>query len=79
MDGINEEFSNLSLNKMFEYYLEQQDLFGYNIVPFAIDLDDFLCIYFDEPEVSIIYWSSERAIESRDMAMFKVCDNIGSF
>lgn len=70
IDGVTENFVVIPMDEMLEVYKEQENLFDYDVIPFAILDDDYLCLYYQNNEISIIYWSSERALESKNMAIF---------
>lgn len=69
----------LSPDEMLEAYKEQKDLFDYNIIPFAFLEDDYLCLNYKNHKISIIYWSTERAIESKELAMFELYSSYYDF
>ena len=54
-------------------------LFDYDVIPFAILDDDYLCLYYQNNGISIIYWSSERALESKNMAIFQLYSSYEDF
>jgi hypothetical protein len=64
---------------MLEVYKEQIDLFDYDMVPFAYLYDDYLCLYYRDNNISIIYWSSERALESKKLAIFELFTSYKDF
>ena len=72
VDGEMNKFIVLSPDEMLEAYKEQNDLFDYDIIPFALLDDDYLCLYYQNNKISIIYWSSERALESKELAIFEL-------
>ena len=72
IDGHYESFKSISINELLAVYKEQENLFDYDIIPFAFLDDDFLCLYYKKDIISIIYWSSERALESKSMAIFEI-------
>lgn len=72
LDNIMENFVVLSSDEILEAYNEQEDLFDYNIIPLASLDDDFLCLYYRNNNISIIYWSTERAFELKEMAIFEL-------
>ena len=72
IDGVTENFVVIPMDEMLEVYKEQENLFDYDVIPFAILDDDYLCLYYQNNEISIIYWSSERALESKNMAIFQL-------
>lgn len=72
VDGEMNNFIVLSPGEMLEVYKEQKDLFDYDIIPFAVLNDDYLCLYYQNCKITIIYWSSERAMESKELAMFEL-------
>ena len=72
LDNIMENFVVLSSDEILEAYKEQEDLFDYNIIPLASLDDDFLCLYYQNNNISIIYWSTERAFELKEMAIFEL-------
>ena len=79
VDGEKENFIVLSPDEMLEAYKEQEDLFGYDFIPFAFLDDDYLCLNYNNHNISVIYWSTERAIESKELAIFEVyssCDEL---
>ena len=41
--------------------------------------DDYLCLYYQNNGISIIYWSSERALESKNMAIFQLYSSYEDF
>ena len=79
VDGEMTKFIVLSPNEMLEAYKEQEDLFDYNIIPFALLDDDYLCLYYQNNKISIIYWSSERALESKELAIFELYSTYDEF
>ena len=79
VDGTIEKFDVLSMDAIYEHYLLQRDLFGYDIIPFAINDDDYLCVQFKNEKVIVIYWSTERALESRNMAIFALYESFDQF
>ncbi len=72
VDGKMENFVVISADEMLEVYKEQENLFDYDVIPFAVLDDDYLCLYYQNNAISIIYWSSERAMESKDFAIFEL-------
>lgn len=72
IDGQMEEFVLLSPEEMMDAYNEQEDLFDIDIIPFAVLDDDFLCLKYNDNKISIIYWSSERALEEKRLAIFEI-------
>ncbi len=72
VDGEMNNFIVLSPDEMLEAYKEQKDLFDYNIIPFALLDDDYLCLNYQNNIISIVYWSSERAVESKNLAIFEL-------
>ncbi len=79
VDGEMNSFETLSPDEMLEAYKEQQDLFDYNIIPFAVLDDDYLCLNYQNHNISIIYWSTERAIESKESAVFELYPSYNAF
>ena len=79
VDGETNDFIVLSPNEMLEAYNEQKDLFDYNIIPFAFLEDDYLCLNYQNHNISIIYWSSERAMESKELAIFELYSSYDDF
>ncbi|SEF63961.1 hypothetical protein SAMN04487934_1023 [Eubacterium ruminantium] len=79
VDGEMNNFIVLSPDEMLEAYNEQRDLFDYSIIPFAFFEDDYLCLYYKNHNISIIYWSTERAIESKKLAMFELYSSYDDF
>ena len=79
IDGYYEEITIPSDVEIIEMFEEQKNLFGYDIVPFAILDDDFICIHFKGERVTVIYWSSELALESTQMAIFELFPSIENF
>ena len=79
IDDSLEEFEILKPIEILRAYTEQDDLFDYDIIPFALLDDDYLCIYFINNKISIIYWSTERALESKKHAIFKLFDSYKDF
>ncbi len=79
VDGEMTNFTVLSPNEMLEAYEEQKDLFGYDFIPFAFLDDDYLCISIKKSGNSIIYWSSERAMESKRLAIFELYSSYNDF
>ena len=73
------KFIVLSPDEMLEAYKEQKDLFDYNIIPFAFLDDDYLCLNYKNHNISIIYWSSERAMESKELAIFELYSSYDDF
>ena len=67
-----ERFIVISPKEILKIYREQEELFDYDIIPFASLDDDYLCLYYQHTNISIIYWSSERALESKKMAIFEL-------
>ena len=67
------------MEEMLEVYKEQENLFDYDVIPFAILDDDYLCLYYQNNGISIIYWSSERALESKNMAIFQLYSSYEDF
>ena len=72
VDGEMNNFIILSPDEMLEAYKEQKELFDYNIIPFAFLDDDYLCLNYKNHSISIIYWSSERAMESKELAILLI-------
>lgn len=79
VDGEMNNFIVLTPDEMLEAYKEQIDLFGYNIIPFAFLDDDYLCLNYNDNNISIIYWSSERALESKKLAVFELYSSYDDF
>ncbi len=79
VDGETNNFIVLSPNEMLEAYNEQKDLFDYNIIPFALLDDDYLCLNYQNHNISIIYWSSERTMESKELAIFELYSSYEDF
>ena len=79
IDGVTENFVVIPMDEMLEVYKEQENLFDYDVIPFAILDDDYLCLYYQNNEISIIYWSSERALESKNMAIFQLYSSYEDF
>ncbi len=79
IDGEMENFVVIPIDEMLEVYNEQENLFDYDVIPFAILDDDYLCLYYQKNGISIIYWSSERALESRKMAIFQIYSSYEEF
>ncbi len=80
IDNAYQEAIGIAPEEIMEHYEEQRDLFGYDIMPFAMIEDDYLCVRFKENGASdIIYWSSERALESPEMAVFPLYHSIAEF
>ena len=79
IDGILEEFHSLEINEMLVHYEEQRDIFCYDIIPFAMTDDDYLCLNYKDNEIAVVYWSSERAMESRKMAVFEIYNTLTDF
>ncbi|WP_026490299.1 SMI1/KNR4 family protein [Butyrivibrio sp. XBB1001] len=79
VDGEMNNFIVLSPDEMLEAYKEQKDLFDYNIIPFAFLDDDYLCLNYKNHNISIIYWSSERAMESKELAIFELYSSYDDF
>lgn len=79
MDEQKEIFKVISVDKLLEVYKEQEELFGYKIVPFAFLDDDYLCLFYKKSSISIIYWSTERALESKEMAIFELYSSYEDF
>ena len=79
VDGEMNIFKVLSPDEMLEAYKEQKDLFDYNIIPFALLDDDYLCLNYHNQNISIIYWSSERALESKELAIFELYASYDDF
>lgn len=79
IDGKLENFVIIPMDEMLEVYKEQENLFDYDVIPFAILDDDYLCLYYQNNEISIIYWSSERALESKDIAIFPIYSSYEDF
>ena len=79
VDGEMNNFIVLSPDEMLEAYKEQKDLFDYNIIPFAFLDDDYLCLNYNNYNISIIYWSSERAMESKELAIFELYSSYDDF
>ena len=79
IDGVTENFVVIPMDEMLEVYKEQENLFDYDVIPFAILDDDYLCLYYQKNGISIIYWSSERALESRKMAIFQIYSSYEEF
>ena len=79
IDGVAENFVVIPMDEMLEVYKEQENLFDYDVIPFAILDDDYLCLYYQNNGISIIYWSSERALESKNMAIFQLYSSYEDF
>lgn len=79
IDGVTENFVVIPMDEILEVYKEQENLFDYDVIPFAILDDDYLCLYYQKNGISIIYWSSERALESRKMAIFQIYSSYEEF
>ena len=79
IDGVTENFVVIPMDEMLEVYKEQENLFDYDVIPFAILDDDYLCLYYQNNGISIIYWSSERALESKNMAIFQLYSSYEDF
>ena len=79
IDGVTENFVVIPMDEMLEVYKEQENLFDYDVIPFAILDDDYLCLYYRNNGISIIYWSSERALESKNMAIFQLYSSYEDF
>lgn len=76
-EGI-EKYTVLTNNEMSVAYKEQDDEFGYDILPFAVIYDDdYLCLSFENQKTSIIYWSSEKV--EKNLAAFKMYDSYEDF
>ena len=58
IDGVTENFVVIPMDEMLEVYKEQENLFDYDVIPFAILDDDYLCLYYQNNGISIIYWLS---------------------
>lgn len=78
LDGKLEHFVVMGIDEIMHTYNKHYDLFGYDIIPFASLDDDFLCIQRNS-SIKIVYWSTERALESREMAISYVNSNINDF
>ena len=46
IDGVTENFVVIPMDEMLEVYKEQENLFDYDVIPFAILDDDYLCLYY---------------------------------
>ena len=46
IDGVMENFVVIPMDEMLEVYKEQENLFDYDVIPFAILDDDYLCLYY---------------------------------
>lgn len=79
VDGEREEFVVLSPDEMLNAYEEQKDLFDYDIMPIAYLDDDYLCLRYKDHNISIIYWSSERAMEEKRLAIFELNESYRCF
>ena len=44
IDGVTENFVVIPMDEMLEVYKEQENLFDYDVIPFAILDDDYLCL-----------------------------------
>lgn len=78
IENIKETANNIAIDDI-SYYIEQRDLFDYDIIPISCIYDDFICLFYNKDKIQIIYWSSERALISRELGMFIMFDNIGDF
>ena len=78
IDGEIEILTNIKPNEI-NYYYEQRDLFGYDVIPISYINDDFICLFYLDDKIKVIYWSSERALESIDSGVFLLYDNIETF
>ena len=79
VDDEMEECIILSQNQIVEAYDEWQDLFDYSIIPFASIEDDYICLYYKNRDISIIYWSTERALEAKELAIFELYSSYNDF
>lgn len=79
VDGEMNNFIILSPDEMLEAYKEQKDLFDYNIIPFAFLDDDYLCLNYKNHKISIIYWSTERAMESKTLGILELYSSYDDF
>lgn len=79
MDHENTVFNILSFDEISESYKEQIDLFDCEIIPFASLEDDYLCLYYNNNSISVIYWSNERSLESKEAAIFELYKSCDSF
>ena len=79
VDGEREEFVVLSPDEMLNAYEEQKDLFDYDIMPIAYLDDDYLCLRYNDHNISIIYWNSERAMEEKSLAIFELYESYRCF
>ena len=46
IDGVTENFVVIPMDEILEVYKEQENLFDYDVIPFAILDDDYLCLYY---------------------------------
>lgn len=79
VDGELSKFIVLSPDEVMEAYKEQCDLFGYDFVPFAFTDDDYLCLNYKNCDISVVYWSTERATESKMLAVFELYSSYEDF
>lgn len=79
VDGEMNRIIILSPDEILDAYKEQEDLFDYDIIPFASLDDDYLCLNYKNNNIAIIYWSSERAMESKKMAVFELYSSYDDF
>ena len=86
VDGELSKFIVLSPDEVMEAYKEQCDLFGYDFVEnnkekaiWAIYFDDYLCLNYKNCDISVVYWSTERATESKTLAVFELYSSYEDF
>lgn len=79
VDGELSKFIVLSPDEMMEAYKEQSDLFGYDFVPFAFIDDDYLCLNYKNCDIPVVYWNTERATESKTLAVFELYSSYEDF
>ena len=79
VDGELSKFIALSPDEIMEAYKEQSDLFGYDIIPFAFTDDDYLCLNYKNRNISVVYWSTERATELKALAVFELYSSYEDF
>ncbi len=78
IDGVIENVISIKPDEI-NYYLEQRDLFGYDIIPISYIDDDYICLLYSYDNVKVIYWSSELVLEDKALGIFVLFERIEDF
>lgn len=79
IDNMEEKFDIIESREILKHYLEQRELFDYDYLPFAVLDDDYLCLDFNKEKVKIVYWSSERVLEDKNLGIWIIYNSVQQF